>query len=48
MKDKSNFVLICFGAVIVVWIALIVAPFLNGGLIQIIKELPIKINTPLI
>ena len=46
MKDKSNFVLICFGAVIVVWIALIVAPFLNGGLIQIIKELPIKINTP--
>lgn len=47
MKDKSKFVLICSGAIIVIWLALIIAPVLNGGLIQIIKELPIRMNTPL-
>lgn len=47
MKDKTNIVLICFGGIIVVWLALIIAPFLDCGLIEIAKKLPEKINTPL-
>ena len=46
MKDKSNIVLICFGAIIVIWFALLVAPCVSGGLLEIIEKLPQKINTP--
>lgn len=46
MKDKSNIILYCFGAIAVVWIALLVAPFVSGGLLEIIEKLPEKMNTP--
>lgn len=46
MKDKSNIVLICFGAIIVIWFALLVAPCISGGLLEIIEKLPQKMNTP--
>ena len=46
MKDKTNIVLICFGAIIVIWFALLVAPCISGGLLEIIEKLPQKMNTP--
>ena len=46
MKDKTNIVLICFGAIIVIWFALLGAPCISGGLLEIIEKLPQKMNTP--
>lgn len=46
MRDKSNIILYCFGGVAVVWFALVVAPYIDGGLIEIIKEVPIKLENP--
>lgn len=46
MKDKSNIVLYCFGGIIVIWLALLIAPYLSGGIIEIIEKLPEKMNTP--
>lgn len=46
MKNKSSIVLYCFGGVIVIWIALLVAPFVNGGLVEMIEKLPEKLNSP--
>ena len=46
MKDKTNIVLYCFVGIIVVWIALLVAPFISGGLLEIIEKLPEKMNRP--
>ena len=46
MKDKSNLVLYCFGGIVIIWLALLVAPYVSGGLIEIIEKLPEKMNTP--
>ena len=47
MKDnKSNFVLYILGGITVIWIALIIAPIANGGLMEIVKKLPEKMNNP--
>ena len=47
MKDnKSNFVLYFIGGIAIIWIALIIAPISSGGLMEIIKKLPEKMNTP--
>ena len=46
MKDKSNIVLYCFGGIAVIWLALLIAPLLSGGLLEIIQKLPENINTP--
>ena len=46
MKDKSNMVLYCFGGIIVIWFALLIAPYISGGLVEIIEELPKKLNKP--
>lgn len=46
MKDKSNIVLYIVGGIIIIWIALLVAPSINGGLIGIIEEFPNRLNTP--
>lgn len=46
MKDKSNIVLYCFGVIVIIWLALLIAPFSNGGLVEIIEKLPEKMNTP--
>jgi len=45
MTDKKNFILYFFGAVMVVWVALLIAPFVDGGLLEIIKEFS-KITNP--
>ncbi len=46
MKDKSNIVLCFIGGIAVVWLALLVAPYVEGGLFEIIEKLPQKMNTP--
>lgn len=46
MKHKSSIVLYCFGGIAVIWIALLVAPFINGGLLEIMEKLPEKLNSP--
>lgn len=46
MKDKSSIVLICFGGIVVIWLALLIAPLINGGIIEIINGTPEKINNP--
>lgn len=47
MKDKSNVVLYCFGGIVIIWLALLIAPLLSSGLVEIIERLPEKISTPL-
>ena len=46
MKDKTSIVLYVLGGVGIIWLALLVAPYVNGGLIEIINNLPTKMNTP--
>lgn len=46
MKDKNNIVLYCFGGIVIVWLALLTAPYINGGIFEIIEKLPQKMNTP--
>ena len=46
MKDKTNIVLICFGGIIIIWLALLIAPYISGGIIEIISNLPEKMNNP--
>ncbi len=46
MKDKLNVVLYCFGGIIIIWLALLIAPYINNGLIEIIEKVPQKMNTP--
>lgn len=46
VKDKTNIVLYCFVGIMVIWLALLVAPCINGGLLEIIEKLPEKMNTP--
>ena len=46
-NDKStNIFLICLGGSIVIWLALLVAPYINGGIVEIINKLPQKMNEP--
>ncbi len=49
MKQDNNriyVILSIIGIIPVIWLALIIAPLLDGGLSQIINELPTAINTP--
>lgn len=46
MRGKSNITLFCFGGIITIWLALLIAPNLNGGLIGIINNLPKKLSNP--
>ncbi len=46
-NDRStNIFLMCLGGVIVIWFALLVAPYINGGIVEIINKLPQKMNEP--
>ena len=46
-QDKRNYFIMSFiGLIPVIWLALLVAPFINGGLPSIIKELPNAIGNP--
>ena len=46
MKDKTNSILICFGGIIIIWLALLIAPYISGGIIEIISNLPEKMSNP--
>ena len=48
MKQDNRIyvILTIIGVIPVIWLALLVAPLLDGGLAKIINELPIAINTP--
>ena len=46
MRDNKteNVVLFCLGGIVVVWLALLIAPNINGGLVEIINTLPKKME----
>lgn len=44
---KTNRILYIFGIIPVIWLALLIAPYIDGGLIEIIKEFPIVMEKPL-
>ena len=47
MKDnKNNIVLYCFGGIVIVWLALLIAPCISDGLFEIIEKLPKKMKNP--
>lgn len=43
---KTNLVLSAFGVIPVIWLALLIAPTINGGLVSIIKSLPLALSSP--
>ena len=49
MKQDNRIyvILTIIGIIPVIWLALLVAPLLDGGLAKIINELPVALNTPL-
>lgn len=47
MKDKNNsIILYCLGGIVVVWFALMIAPYIDGGIIEVINEFSKRANTP--
>ena len=48
MKQDNRIyvILTIIGIIPVIWLALLVAPLLDGGLAKIINELPVALNTP--
>lgn len=46
-NDKTaDIVLACLGGIAVIWLSLLIAPNINGGLVEIINTLPQKMNKP--
>ena len=43
---KADIVLFCLGGIAIVWLSLLIAPYINGGVLEIINNLPQKMNTP--
>ena len=51
MKQDNNDIEKMFyliGIIPVIWIALLIAPYINGGLMEIVKMLPEKLNNPFV
>lgn len=46
-NNKANTVLYIIGIIPVIWLALLIAPYIDGGLIEIVKEFPNVIYNPL-
>lgn len=47
MRDKKyDIALYCIIGIVVIWVALLTAPYINGGIIEIIEKLPQKMNNP--
>ena len=44
--SKTNLILYAFGLIPVIWLALLVAPYLDGGLVEIIKNLSVAFSNP--
>jgi len=45
-NSRTKIILYCLGGVAVVWLSLLLAPCIEGGLIGIINEFPSKLNNP--
>lgn len=45
-ERKSSLILSIFGIIPVIWLALLTAPYVAGGLLEIVQELPDAINHP--
>lgn len=45
-KDESEKIFILLGVIPVIWLALLVAPSFNGGLFEIIKDFPTRLENP--
>lgn len=45
--NRVNYILLILGIVPVIWLALLFAPYMNDGLLGIIKGFPIALNNPL-
>ena len=46
-QDKKIYIILSIiGIIPIVWLALLIAPLLDGGLAKIINELPLKLNNP--
>ena len=37
---KADIVLFCLGGIAIVWLSLLIAPYINGGVLEIINNLP--------
>lgn len=45
-EHKSGVILSVCGIVPVVWFALLIAPYVSGGLMEVIENLPVAMNNP--
>lgn len=46
-EDKSaEIIMYIFGAFIVIWFALLIAPYLDGGILNVIKEISVIMDNP--
>ncbi len=48
IKNKSEWFLFTIGIIPIIWLALLIAPSFNGGLLAIIKDFPIRMENPFI
>ena len=46
MNDKNDYVIIGLGGIVIIWFALLIAPYISNGIFEIIKKFPEKINNP--
>lgn len=46
-NTRINYILLIIGIIPIIWLALLVAPYINGGIMGIVKGFPIAINNPL-
>ena len=46
MKGKENIIIVCLGLIPVSWLALLIAPFLEGGLVEIVEGFPNALASP--
>lgn len=46
-NTRINYILLIIGIIPIIWLALLVAPYINGGIMGIVKGFPIAINRPL-
>ena len=45
--QKTSLILTVFGILHVVWLALLTAPYVSGGLVEIIRGMPVAMGNPL-
>ena len=45
-ENKTSLILAVCGIVPVVWLALLTAPYVSGGIVEIISNLSVAINNP--